>query len=282
MIPKNVIFLIDREPRKNDFIDLHLRKGREELPDIYQCLPSDEAESVLCYWEEFHSDISYRTFGEFYSKEIFCENLLKIEISLKQFIQIICDRAFLFLHDADQMKDSSYPSLTDICHLCDIDKKWDAKKIETVQQQGFVPTYAHKKQYDYLQSQVCDLERCIQLRKEYIKRKRVDDVVLQLQSNEIFNSSGSQEEQKLADLFHSYLNAIVNYAYEPEYKKYVNNAIGNALPWIQTIYRYAKTAESDQPCGALCMWCLFTTYTAKLAKGNLKEYRFREADFIFV
>lgn len=260
------------------------RQGKEEpsMPSSPYDVLNDEKTRQAIYddWNTFHSEIAYPDFDHFVNKELFVKDISDIELSQETFIQLICDRAFLFLGYADSLKNHEYPSLEE-----SFNKIWlnnSTKNTLYIQQNGFMPTYALNRQWKKWKHDVEDIESALKRRKEFLVSKiklPINAEIRLCSGKEKYKNAQdmlySETEKKLAKLFHSYLTACYKQAYFKSYAAYQDNYSQiekNALPWIHAVLKHSES--NTAVCAALWIWVLFATYTTKLAKGTLKIYKF--------
>lgn len=193
------------------------------------------------------------------------------------FLQLICDRAFLFLNDSKHLNCPDYPTLRDICFNSNVSSFYESDKVALVKEQGFIPTTAHKSEWEQWQDSCKKLAALIEQRTEHIdhnQRASVLDFDIRL-SAPTEPVTPTKAEKKLADLFTAYLSALAKTAYRKEYESVIPNAYNNALSWIHAICHNAQCQSPNAPCMALLLWTLFVVRPKKLAAGILREYRFR-------
>lgn len=276
MLPQNIQALTNQLPVTNDSFTMETRIGRADEPPPFQAINDENTcLSMLESWNAFHSELPYETFEQFYSKEHLCEDIAQLRISQNTFIQLICDRAFLFLQYAENLKDPTYPTLREAYQNPEtMSESCSEEKTELVRRQGFVPTDELASEWREWKSNMDSLNRAIALRKAHMKRGNEIQAVspIKLETTEFICT---QLEEKLAQLFCAYLSAMADTAYRYEFKPMLNNAQGNALPWIHAISGYRVSSSETAPCTALLLWVLFTAQTTKLAKGELNTYKFR-------
>ncbi len=153
---------------------------------------------------------------------------------------------------------------------------FDKSKISLIRDQGFIPAVKHHSEYVMLTKCVETLYRCIELRHNHIERGAAINIGVKIKLDTT-SIEPSETDRKLAKLFRVYLQALAEQAYKRDYAPLVSDSESKALPWIQTLKLYLEKGNSNHPCPALFLWCLFTTYTKKLATGKLKEFKFKTA-----
>lgn len=263
-----------------DLSAFETRLGRVDEVPPYMPITSDKAKTAMwASWQAFHAGIPYTRFGQFYSKEQFCDAILELSLKREQFIQVISDRAFLFPEYSSHLAPSEYPTL--IAAYFNINESvhlFGQEKTKLIQEHGFIPTNELWNEWQLEEQHKKALHEAIERRKTYTTR----GPQLPLQETlEVSDSTFQVEratalEKKLGRLFVTYLNACMDMAYCHDYKSYTQEAYQNAIPWIHAIIA-SNSNTNVAGNAALWVWILFTTFTTKLASGKLKKLVFRLA-----
>lgn len=280
MIPDNICDLARKVQQNEREMELVLRKGNVQERVPYDIIAShQEIEAMWNAWCQFHKEIEYAGWGEFYSKESFSQNILTKELSLEKFIQLICDRTFLFLQYSDNLKNPNYPTYEETVKMPQRTSNWfDPEKIHIIEKNAFMPTYALKREWIQWKKRVETLQQELEQRQAFIRRGLLSSYNIQI-ANPKRPPYPTDLETKLIGLLESYLVALGEFAYkEEEYKEAIQGAGKHALPWIHAVLeeteRNCDAEESECPCVALLMWSLFI-FPTKLATGKLKKYNFQ-------
>lgn len=275
---------------------------------MYDLLPNSLSQTeLLKFWSDFHIRFAYPNFATFYSKRKFCiwtseqstEILQSLPSGEDSFISLLADRKFLFLEDNEHGNNPEYPPMSEIVRnpkryleskqspkgLSD-DQAADAKmrrNAAIILKQGFMPTYAHRRAYAELKRNAEEIQTALRQRKEFIHRSSdfLKDGVPQFQPFNIpmlqADGEPTETEKLLSQLFYDFLYAAANKAYVKKYNELLDGAQKNSLAIIMCVNRYLNEYTDISACHALVFWQLFTKETVKLAKGTLKEFKFRMA-----
>lgn len=273
---------------------LDMRKGSQEVPQLFKVLDEKQAHNVLKSWYRFHQQFQYPSFPVFYSKTNFCrtvniqnfkqvrsqkENTEDIEIteSEKLFLCLIADRTFLFLEYNEHANNPYYPSLQKIVSEPGyyLNPQTPEEKVcaELVIQQGFVPTDIHssacQRMKDNYNKLTCALlQRRNQIKSEYFQFPQFSASIRQL------SGEPRADELSLGALFHAYLSAAATQAYVYKYKCLLSLPEENWLKAIRCVYRDLELTTPNRQNWALVFYHLFTQKAKELAEGKLKKYTF--------
>lgn len=299
-LPENIRRLVDREisrtwsKDKEGFRHLDRRKGvtpkhEKGVTSRYKPLIESQWDKYLLPWNNFHKELTYNSFQEFYNKGSFCSTLERdklpkdIEKARELFLYLLADRYFLFLEYNENLN-APYPPM---CEIVRVPKLYleskDApikEETEMVLKHGFIPTGTHAAAYRQMCENFESLNRAICLRKRCIKKdqelhqplKRLyEDIQIRIEARE---EKPSELEKHLCALFRTYLAITAKYAYAKEYQDFLKLPQNNYLPAIHAVIEYLKDREL-QPYSALVLFHLFTQCTKKLACGKLKDFKFK-------
>ena len=275
MLPPNIQTILNEISIVNSPFQFETRKGTASVIYPYEVLQNrQKVDQLLDSWNAFHGKIAYQNWEQFYNKERFCDDIEKLDISQDSFIELICDRTFLFLSYSEHLSSPDYPELKDVYKNPEImTAHYKGEQIELIKRQGFIPTRAHYWEWEQWTKSVKQLNLAIERRKAHILQgANIDKKISWKKYEEAFTPCDL--EDRIARLFHKYLSALIDMAYGTEYQALINKAFQNSLTWIHTVMENSKMNEEEAPCTALLLWVLFTTYTKKLASGTLKEYKF--------
>ena len=157
---------------------------------------------------------------------------------------------------------------------------YDAEDVELVLKQGFWPTSAHQKDCEKWKKKQKVLENAVKQRRDHLRRYGVSSEEHPQPHVEPFavniskkRTSQNKLAKKLSILFHAYLKEAVEYAYQSDYAPYVGDDPTAWAGEIECVLEYL-TQSNPQEDQALVFYYLFASQTLKLAKHNLRRYRF--------
>lgn len=274
----------------------------------YDLLPEGQAKTeLLKFWINFHAHFPYPDFVSFYSKKNFCFSFSQFGSDTKpllsdsedHFIFLLADRKFLFLEDNEHGNNPEYPPMSEIVRSPEryseskqlpgkLSKTQAAdvkmrKNAAVILEQGFMPTYAHRRAYDELKRNTEEIQAALKQRKEFIQRSSsfLKDGIPQFQPFTIPilqpDGDATKTDKVLNQLFCDFLCAAARRAYVKKYNKLLDNAQQKSLAAIMCVNRYLENHPDVSVCKALVFWQLFTKETVKLATGTLEEFKFRMA-----
>lgn len=145
MLPPNIQTILNEISIVNSPFQFETRKGTASVIYPYEVLQNrQKVDQLLDSWNAFHAKIAYQNWEQFYNKERFCDDIEKLDISQDSFIELICDRTFLFLSYSEHLSSPDYPELKDVYKNPEImTAHYKGEQIELIKRQGFVPTRAH-------------------------------------------------------------------------------------------------------------------------------------------
>lgn len=82
-------------------------------------------------------------------------------------------------------------------------------------------------------------------------------------------------DQELSQIFHDFIFVANKRAYVKKYEPLIGSAKENSLSGIMCVRRYLEAHPGIPVCRALVFWRLLTQETTKLAKGELKNFKFK-------
>ena len=157
-----------------------------------------------------------------------------------------------------------------------------ARNAELVLCQAFIPTYGHLHDFNKMRENYSILSDAIERRKLYLSRyrgsakgKTYDNFVsfsIPVSSSE--TADVTDIERRLSVLFHAYLKATFEHAYQYDYKPYIEAGETSWVNEIHCVYQYLQGEGISGVDHALVFYHLFSSQTKKLAGHKLKKYTF--------
>lgn len=263
---------------------------------------------LLNFWKDFHAHFVFPNFATFYGKRNFCLFFSKSDTIEKQllsggedrFISLLADRKFLFLEDNEHGNNPDYPPMSEIVydpgrylvakqlpenpdreHIAAAKMRVNAK---IVREQGFVPTHAHKQAYDELRDNEENIRAALQQRKEFIQCSShfLKDGIPQFPTFTVhiqnLEGQATATDMELSQLFHDFIYAVHHKAYVKKYGELLDAAQENSLSAILCVRQYLEQNPDISVDKSLVFWRLFTQETTKLAKGELKTFKFKTSE----
>ena len=217
-----ITHLIDNEttsPVSNAF---ETRLGRVDEVPPYTPITSDKSKTAMwASWQAFHAGIPYTRFGQFYSKEQFCDDILELPLTREQFVRVINDRAFLFPEYSSHLAPPEYPTLiTAYFNINESVHLFGQEKTKLIQEHGFMPINELWNEWRLETQHEKALQEAIERRKTYTTRgpQLPLQETLEVSDNTFQVEQATELEKKLGRLFVEYLNACTDIAYCHDYK----------------------------------------------------------------
>ena len=177
MLPQHVEQLVQQISTRK--YRLSRRRGTSGQGAPHDVITDDEIrQKMLAEWNDFHSQIAYQDFSHFWDKELFVNDIDNLELSQELFIELICDRVFLFLNYSRSLSNPAYPNLMDACGRELPDESPEDTPVTRqlrentlfIREHGFMPTNTLRDRWRGWQHNIRRINAALERRTKFVRQ----------------------------------------------------------------------------------------------------------------